>query len=68
MKQYADFLRQYRFFPRLFSLLFIYLLYDVADWFMLLEIPTTEQAGFSATVVATAAAWFKFYVEGGKEP
>jgi len=67
MKVYADLLKQYRVFPRVFSLLFIYLLYDVVDWFMWLEVPSTEQAGFAATMVATAAAWFKFYVDGGKD-
>ena len=66
MSEYADLLKRFRVFPRLFSLLFLYLLYDVADWFMDMNAPTTEQAGFAATMVATAAAYFKFYVDGGK--
>lgn len=67
MKETADLLKQYRLFPRIFSLIFLYLLYDVADWFMQLQVPSTEQAGFAATMVATAAAWFKFYVDGARE-
>lgn len=66
MDQYADVLKLYRVFPRLFSVIFLYLLYDVVGWFMALPSPSTEQAGFAATTVATAAAWFRFYVEGGK--
>ena len=68
MAQYAaDMLAAYRVFPRLFSLMFIYLLYDVANWFMALGVPTTEQAGFAGVMIPTAAAWFKFYCDGRVE-
>jgi len=66
MKETADLLQSYRVFPRIFSIIFLFLLYDVANWFMLLPSPSIEQAGFSSTMIATAAAWFKFYVDGGK--
>jgi len=58
-------LNAWRAFPRLFSILFGYLVYSVAHWFMALPVPTTEQAAFASTIVAAAAAWFKFYVESG---
>ena len=66
MNQFADILSQYRVFPRLFSIAYLFLLFEASRWFMALPVPTTEQAGFVATMVATAAAWFKFYVDGGK--
>jgi hypothetical protein len=66
MREFADILSKYRFFPRLFSLAYLYLLFKVADWYMLLPIPTTEQTGFAGIMIPTAAAWFKFYVDGSK--
>lgn len=60
-----DSLRKYRVFPRLFGVLFGYLLYQVAFWFMGIQSPSVEQAGFASTMVATSAAYFKFYVESG---
>ena len=61
----ADWLSRYRAFPRIFSIVYLYLLYDVAGWYMLLQSPSTEQTGFAGIMIPTAAAWFKFYVDGG---
>lgn len=61
-----DSLKEYRVFPRLFGILFGYLLYQVSYWFIGLDAPSVEQAGFASTMVATSAAYFKFYVESGK--
>jgi hypothetical protein len=66
MIEFADSLSKYRVFPRLFSLAYLYLLFEVADWYMWLEVPTTEQTGFAGIMIPTAAAWFKFYVDGGR--
>jgi hypothetical protein len=60
-----NFINKYRVFPRLFSALFGYLLYICTVWFMALPTPTAEQAAFASTMVATAAAFFKFYVDSG---
>ena len=62
----ADALQRFRVFPRLFSVAYLLLLFEVAKWFMALEAPTPEQTGFAGIMVPTAAAWFKFYVDGGK--
>jgi len=67
MNEAADFLTRFRVFPRIFSVVYLYLLYDVADWYMVLDIPTTEQTGFAGIMIPTAAAWFKFYLETGKQ-
>jgi hypothetical protein len=53
-------------FPRAFSIFFLWFMGDVGEWFMALDVPSTEQAGFAGAVVAAGAAWFKFYVESGK--
>jgi hypothetical protein len=50
----------------MFSIFYLYCNYSVIVWFMELPAPSMEQAGFASTFAATAAAWFKFYVEGGK--
>ena len=65
MSQYADWLSQFRVFPRLFSIFYLYGAYEIADWFMGIEDPSAPQSAFASAVIAAAAAWFKFYVEGG---
>ena len=35
------------------------------NWFMELENPTLEQAGFVSTLVGAGAAWFGLYVGSG---
>jgi len=65
LKLTAQTCNDWRVFPRAFSLLFAYLVFIVVQWFMHLPVPTTEQAAFASTIVASAAAWFKFYVESG---
>ena len=65
MSQYADWLAQFRVFPRLFSIFYLYGMHEVAAWFMALDAPSTEQAAFATGVITVAAAWFKFYVDGG---
>lgn len=66
MNTFADSISQYRVFPRIFSVVYLWLLYDVADWYMRLEVPTSEQTAFAGIMIPTAAAWFKFYVDGGR--
>jgi hypothetical protein len=62
----SDLFKDYRVFPRMFGILFGFLMWEVAYWFMSLDVPSVEQAGFASTMVATSAAYFKFYVESGK--
>lgn len=65
---YPDLLNKYRVFPRLFAVLFGVLMFQVVQWFMLLLAPTAEQSAFASTMVATSAAFFKFYVGSGAPP
>ncbi len=62
----SDKLTAYRVFPRSFSVFYLYCSYQVTTWFISLPVPSMEQAGFASAFAATAAAWFKFYVESGK--
>ena len=42
--------------------MYIYLLYDVVQWFMALPDPNTQQAGLVSVLVGSGAAWFGLYV------
>jgi hypothetical protein len=42
--------------------MYIYLLYDVVQWFMLLPEPNSQQAGLVSVLVGSGAAWFGLYV------
>lgn len=63
----SDALTQYRVFPRLFAIFYFYGMYKVMEWYMKLGDPTTEQSGVVVAVITAAAAYFKFYVESGKD-
>lgn len=54
-----------RLFPRAFISVYIYLLYDVCQWFMALPDPNTQQAGLVSVIVGAGAAWFGLYVSSG---
>ena len=53
-----------RIFPRVFISVYIYMFYQVAQWFMLLENPNNAQAGLVSVVVGAGAGWFAIYVNG----
>ena len=55
-----------RLFPRAFISVYIYLLYDVCQWFMSLPDPNTQQAGLVSVIVGAGAAWFGHYESSGK--
>lgn len=56
-----------RIFPRVFISVYIYMFYQVAQWFMLLENPNNAQAGLVSVVVGAGAAWFGLYVNSTKK-
>jgi hypothetical protein len=60
--QYFD---QWRVFPRLFIVFYLWLCMQTAIWFMALADPTTAQAGFAGAIVSAGAAWFGLYVNSG---
>ena len=67
IKQIAEAFNTLRLFPRIFAVLFILMVWHVASWYMALITPGLEQSGFASTVIATSAAYFKFYVQSGNK-
>ena len=61
-----EYFSRWRLFPRAFISVYIYLLYDVCQWFMSLPDPNTQQAGLVSVIVGAGAAWFGLYVSSGK--
>lgn len=55
----------WRVFPRVAFALMLAACWYVLDWVASLDELSNAQAGFAGTIWATAAAWFKFYVESG---
>ena len=51
----------WRIFPRIFVGVYIYLVYEVVLWFMTLEEPILEQAGFVSIIVGAMGAVFGIY-------
>lgn len=57
----AEWIDAWRIAPRLLIIGYGYLLYDVVNWFMVLEDPSVAQAGLVSVVVGGAAAVFGLY-------
>ena len=63
-KSLSQKINDYRVFPRLFALFYLYWMSRVLVWSMGLPDPATAEYIVMA-VIAGAAAYFKFYVESG---
>lgn len=59
-------MNQYRVFPRLFAVFYMVVFWFVVEWAMSLTDMSNAQAAFAASIVTASAAFFKFYVESGK--
>ena len=57
-----EYFSRWRIFPRAFITMYIWLLFDSANWFMALEDPTVSQSGLISVLVGAGAAWFGLYV------
>jgi hypothetical protein len=57
-----EYFSRWRIFPRAFITMYIYLLFQSANWFMGLEDPTVAQSGLISVLVGAGAAWFGLYV------
>jgi len=55
----------WRVMPRLLVIGYMWLVYLVADWFMSLSAPLTEQSAFVSVISLAGAGVFKFYAETG---
>lgn len=58
-------INELRVIPRIMVLLYGYLFFSVAQWFMALPDPSGAQAAFVSTFVGAAAAFFGLYVNSG---
>ena len=65
MDKLIENLDKLRIFPRLFITVYIWMFYDVVQWFMGLPDPTNQQAGLVSIIVGAGAAWFGLYVRTG---
>jgi hypothetical protein len=54
-----------RIFPRAFISIYIYMFYNVVEWFMTIPEPNMAQAGLVSVVTGAGAAWFGLYVNSG---
>ena len=62
MDKFTEILHKLRLFPRLFITVYIWMFYDVVQWFMSIPEPTNQQAGLVSIIVGAGAAWFGLYV------
>ena len=51
-----------RLFPRAFIAVYIYMFYNVVEWFMAIPDPSMPQAGLVSVITGAGAAWFGLYV------
>ena len=65
MTSFAQIINDYRAFPRLFAVYYIWGMAKVLDWAMDQPALSAEQSAMIIAVITGAAAYFKFYVESG---
>ena len=66
MKKLSDVINDFRVFPRLFSLFYLYWMGEVILWSMGLPPGASSSAQWLvAAVTVPGAAWFKIYVDSG---
>jgi hypothetical protein len=56
-----------RIFPRAFITVYIFMFYNVTEWFMTLQEPNMAQAGLVSVITGAGAAWFGLYVNSTSE-
>jgi hypothetical protein len=61
----SECLNRLRIIPRVIVAGYGYLVWDVVQWFQLLENPATQHAALVTTVVGAAGLIFGFYMQGG---
>lgn len=66
LDKFTRFIDNLRIFPRIFIAVYIYVFYNVVEWFMDLTDPNMAQAGLVSVVVGAGAAWFGLYVNSGE--
>ena len=62
----ADALDKLRIFPRLFMGVYIWMLVEAGNWFLKLDVPTLEQAGYMSVIVGAGIGWMQVYTNSGR--
>lgn len=65
-KTVAEALDYFRIVPRVILIAYSYIMYDIIQWFMVLEAPSTEQASLIITTIGVAGAIIGLYQNSGK--
>lgn len=63
MKKIADFINEFRIFPRIVLITYVWILIDAYQWFKLQEDLSMEQNVFLGSLIAGATGFLKFYIE-----
>ncbi|MFW0778391.1 MAG: hypothetical protein ACN2B6_11820 [Rickettsiales bacterium] len=63
----ANFFNKLRIAPRMLVAGYSAILFDVFDWYMALNAPSTEQTAFVSAVTLAGGGIFKFYTETGNK-
>jgi len=66
IKKLAEALDALRIFPRLFMGVYIWMLFEAGTWFLNLDAPTLEQAGYMSVIVGAGIGWMSAYVNSGR--
>ena len=56
-----------RLFPRAFMAVYLVILYDASNWFLLLTDPTAAQSAYMSVIVTAGVGWMTAYVMSGKK-
>ena len=67
MREFEDWMSRNRFFPRVFSVFYLVIVYQANDIFWAIGEPNNAHSVAYSALSASAAAWFKFYVDGGRD-
>ena len=67
LKSVAEALDYFRIVPRIILVAYAYVMFDIIQWFMLLETPDTEQSLLVITVIGVAGGVIGLYQTSGKK-
>jgi hypothetical protein len=63
--KFGHFLNHLRIIPRVALAFYMYVFWQMVQWFLALPDPTTQQAAFVSTIVGASAAFFGLYTRSG---
>lgn len=66
--QIMEYIRRWKPIPRLFIIVYMYLVFETVTWYMTLTEPTAEQTAFISAVIGVGAAWFGIFLNNINRP